>query len=134
MLTRFFCHTYVRPVPVFAVNVTLPPVQNVVGPEGVIVAPGPGAIVMIAVFDVSKHPDAVEMRTRYVPVCVALYVAETAPEIATPFLIHWYSRPVPVFAESRMLPLPQIEPVVGVIAAPRFVTVTVIVSLLLQLF
>ena len=53
MVVPFFCHVYVNPVPVFALRSTLPPAQNVVGPAGVMVAPGPGVEITYAVADVS---------------------------------------------------------------------------------
>jgi hypothetical protein len=51
-----FIHTYVNPVPVLAVSTTLPPWQNVVGPDAVMVAPGLGLIVTLIASDVSEHP------------------------------------------------------------------------------
>ena len=52
MATPFFFQTYVNPVPVFALNKTLPPVQKVKLPLAVIVALGMvfTAIVIVTAF------------------------------------------------------------------------------------
>ena len=54
-------HTYVA-IPAVADNVTLPPVQNVVGPDGVIVAVGAAAMVTVCEA-LAVHPGPEETET-----------------------------------------------------------------------
>ena len=53
ILVPFRFHWYVNPVPVFALNVTDPPVQIVVDPAAVMVAVGNGLIVTVMLFEVA---------------------------------------------------------------------------------
>jgi hypothetical protein len=58
--------------PLFADNVTLPPLQKVVGPPAEIVATGVAAALTEVAAETAEQPDALVTRTVYEPDCVAL--------------------------------------------------------------
>jgi hypothetical protein len=65
--------------PLLAVRVTLPPAQNVVGPEGVTVA-GAGVVTVTTTgADVAAQPLASVTVTEYVPAAVTVMVCVVAP-------------------------------------------------------
>lgn len=66
-------------MPAGAVSVTLPPSQNVVGPEVVTVAVGGGVTVTVVGADVAVQPFASVTVTVNVPLLVTLIVGAVAP-------------------------------------------------------
>ena len=72
MATPAFFHTYVKPVPVFALNNTDPPLQKVVAPPAVIVAVGSVVTVIVVALDVALQPLALLTVTVYDPAVVAV--------------------------------------------------------------
>jgi hypothetical protein len=66
-------------VPPEAVSVTLPPAQNVVGPEGVMVAVGSGLTVTVCDAGADVQPLASVVVTVYVPAVDTVMAAVVAP-------------------------------------------------------
>ena len=71
-----FDQEYVDPAE--AVSVTLPPAQNVVGPDALIVAAGSGLTVTVVAGETYWQAALVTM-TLYEPLCVTLIVRVVAP-------------------------------------------------------
>ena len=72
-------------MPVFALNTTLPPAQNVVAPAAAMLAIGCALTVTTLAREVAIHPLAFVNVTVYEPDVVAVYVDAVAPVIVTPF-------------------------------------------------
>jgi hypothetical protein len=106
--------------PVEAVNVTLPPVQNVVGPFGVIVAVGSGLTVTAVAVEVALQPLAPVTCT------VKLPFALTIIDWVVALLLHSHEEP----AEAVKVTLPPWQKVVGppgvMVAVGRGLTVTTV--------
>jgi hypothetical protein len=66
-------------VPPLAVSVTLPPAQNVVGPEGVMVAVGSGSTVTVCDAGAAVQEFASVVVTVYVPEVETVMAAVVAP-------------------------------------------------------
>jgi hypothetical protein len=81
--------------------------------------------------DVTVHPEAFVTMTAYEPEVDAEYVLDVAPEINTPFLVHWYVFPVPAVAVNTTLFPEQIDvgpPAVTVALGLAFTTTVVAVD------
>ena len=58
MATPAFFHTYVKPVPVFALSTTDPPLQKVVAPPAVMLDVGSELTVIVIEVEVAHEPEA----------------------------------------------------------------------------
>ena len=130
MFDPFNFHWYDKPVPVFAVNETLPPLQKDADPAGDIDATGRLLTVTTVAADVAEQLLVLVTTTVYEPAEDAVKLAVVSPLIFEPFNFHWYDKPVPVFAVNETLPPLQkdADPAGDIDATGRLLTVTTVAA------
>ena len=107
-------------LPEFAVNVTLPPGQNVVGPPGVIVAVAAGLTVTAVAAEVVLQPDAFVTLTVKLPLALTVIDCVVPPDDQ--------SQELPALAVNVTLPPGQnvVGPPAVIVAAGAAFTVTAV--------